>query len=293
VSAGLPGLAGLPAGRTLVVGVVNATPDSFSDGGRHWAPGDAGPAVARGLALLAEGADLVDVGGESTRPGAGRVDPEEEASRVVPVVRELAAAGAVVSVDTTRAAVAAAALDAGALVVNDVSGGLGDPAMVPLLARTGAACVVMHWRGESAGMDARAEYGPEGVVAAVRRELGERLRALAAAGVDPAQVVLDPGLGFAKRGEHDLALLAALPELVALGRPLLVGASRKRFLGAAVARPGTAPVPPEQRDAATAAVTALAAAAGAWAVRVHEVAASADAVRVAAAVAGAASGTAR
>ncbi len=281
----LPGLERLPTGRTLVMGVVNTTPDSFSDGGRYFTPGDPGPAVAHAEALLARGADLLDVGGESTRPGAARVDPAEEAARVLPVVAALAARGAVVSVDTTRAALAAAALDAGALLVNDVSGGLGDPAMAPVVARSGVAYVAMHWRAQSSVMDAAATYdGPGGVVAAVRAELAGRLRALADAGVDPGQVVLDPGLGFAKRAEHDLALLAALEQLAPLGRPLLVGASRKRFLGAVVAGEGAAPPPPQERDDATAAVTALAAAAGAWAVRVHSVAASADAVRVVAAV---------
>lgn len=289
----LPGLAALPTGRTLVMGVVNATPDSFSDGGHHYAPGDPGPAIARAHALLADGADLVDVGGESTRPGAPRVEPEEEAARVLPVVGALAAAGAVVSIDTTRAAVALAAVDVGALLVNDVSGGLADPAMGAVVARLGVAYAAMHWRGSSAVMDSLADYGGHdgrsGVLAAVRAELTARLEALVAGGVDPGQVVLDPGLGFAKRGEHDLELLAGLPELVALGRPLLVGASRKRFLGSLLAESGGPPPAPAQRDAATAAVTALAAAAGAWAVRVHEVRASADAVRVVAAVASAGS----
>ncbi len=291
----LPGLGSLPTGRTLVMGVVNTTPDSFSDGGRHFAAGDPGPAVRHGTALLAAGADLVDVGGESTRPGAGRVDPEEEASRVLPVVAALAAAGAVVSVDTSRAALAEAAVDAGALLVNDVSGGLADPAMAAVVARTGVAYVAMHWRGHSAEMESLADYGGGGgVVEAVRAELAERLRGLLDAGVDPDQVVLDLGLGFAKRAEHDLALLAALPRLTGataaggLGRPLLVGASRKRFLGAVLAGGTGSPPPADQRDDATAAVTALAAAAGAWAVRVHAVRASAAAVRVAAAVAAAA-----
>ena len=285
----------VPGGRSLVMGVLNATPDSFSDGGAHHAEGDPGPAVEHGLALVEAGADLVDVGGESTRPGAARVDPGVEAARVLPVVAALVAQGVVVSVDTTRAAVARAAVEAGAGVVNDVSGGLSDPAMAATVAElmasgTDVLYVAMHWRGPSDVMDSLADYGGDagggaggGVVAEVERALVARRDALAGAGVDPARVVLDPGLGFAKRSGHDLALLAALPRLVALG-PLLVGASRKRFLGAAVAGPDAAPRPAAERDDATAAVTALAAVAGAWAVRVHAPRASADAVRVVAAV---------
>jgi len=271
----------VPAGRCLVMGVVNVTPDSFSDGGR-WA--DTGSAVARGRRLLAEGADLLDVGGESTRPGAERVPEDVELRRVVPVVTALAAEGAVVSVDTMRASVAEQALAAGARLVNDVSGGLADPAMPALVAATGAPFVVMHWRGHSAGMDDRAVYAD--VVADVRSELLARLDALTAAGVDERRLVLDPGLGFAKTGEHNWALLAGLEALTSLGRPVLVAASRKRFLGHLLAgsRPGEGePVPPAGRDDASAAVSALAAAAGAWCVRVHEVGASAAAVRVAAA----------
>lgn len=269
--------------RTLVWGVVNTTPDSFSDGGLHLR---APAAVEHGLALVAQGADVVDVGGESTRPGATRPSEAEELSRVLPVVRALAERGVVVSVDTMRAGVAAAALEAGARIVNDVSGGLADPEMVALVAASGATCVVGHWRGHSAGMDDLAVY--DDVVAEVRAELGARLAAFEAAGVRPDQLVADPGLGFAKRAEHDWALLAALPELVGAWGRVLVGASRKRFLGALLAGPAAedgaaaAPRPADQRDDATAAVTALAAAAGAWGVRVHAVRASADAVRVAA-----------
>ncbi|MDQ1286764.1 MAG: dihydropteroate synthase [Actinomycetota bacterium] len=274
---------GLPAvvrdpGRCLVVGVVNVTPDSFSDGGR-WLRPEA--AVAHGKALLADGADLLDIGGESTRPGAGRVDVAEELRRVVPVVTALAAEGAVISVDTMRAEVAEAALDAGATVVNDVSGGLADPAMPGLVARRGSPFVVMHWRGHSDAMDSRAVY--RDVVAEVRVELLGRLDVLVDAGIDPRQIILDPGLGFAKTPEHNWRLLAELDVLADLGRPLLVGASRKRFLGSLLAGPDGVPVPPHRRDDATAATTALAAASGAWAVRVHSVAASADAVRVVAA----------
>lgn len=254
--------------RTLVMGVVNATPDSFSDG----FPG-AEAALQHGLRLLAEGADLLDVGGESTRPGAERVPEREELRRVLPVVRGLAEAGAVVSVDTTRASVAAAALEAGAQLVNDVSGGLADPAMLPLVAAAGVPYVVMHWRGHSADMQSRAQYAD--VVAEVCAELGQRRDAALAAGVAGERIVLDPGLGFAKQPEHSWALVRALPALAALGHPLLVGASRKAFLG--VLLDGR---PPGERDHATAALTVLAAQAGAWAVRVHAVRASVDAVRV-------------
>ena len=268
--------------RTLVMGVVNVTPDSFSDGGRWYRPDDA---VAHGRALLAAGADLLDVGGESTRPGSARVPVDDELDRVLPVVRALAADGAVVSVDTTRAQVAERAVDAGAVVVNDVSGGLADPAMHRTVARLGVVYVAMHWRGHADVMDARADY--DDVVVDVRRELRERLDELADAGVDPAQVVVDPGLGFAKPGAHNWPLLARLDELAALGRPVLVGASRKRFLGHLLAGPDGVPVPPADRDGATAAISALAAHAGVWCVRVHEVKGSADAVRVAAAWSGA------
>ena len=267
---GFPGL-----GRTRVMGVVNVTPDSFSDGGAFL---DADAAVRHGLALLHDGADLLDVGGESTRPGADRVPEAEELRRVVPVVRALAAAGAVVSVDTTRASVAAAGLEAGAQVVNDVSGGLADPAMLPLVAEAGVPYVVMHWRGHSAHMQSRAHY--RDVVAEVCEELVERRDAALAAGVEGERLLLDPGLGFAKQPEHSWSLLSALPVLAGLGQPLLVGASRKGFLGEVLGGP---PPPPAARDDATAAVTVLAAQAGAWAVRVHEARASAAAVRVVAA----------
>ncbi len=277
-------VAGLPEwDRCAVMGVVNVTPDSFSDGGCWFDPGRA---VEHGLALAAAGADLVDVGGESTRPGATRVDEEEELRRVLPVVRGLAAAGVVVSVDTMRAPVATRALEAGAALVNDVSGGLADPAMVPAVAAAGVPFVVMHWRGASLRMNDRAVYGD--VVAEVTAELRRRLEAVVDGGMDPERIVLDPGLGFAKDADHDLALLARLDALRDLGRPLLVAASRKRFLGRVLAGPGGTPPPARQRDAATAAVSALAAREGAWAVRVHQVGPTADAVRVARAVEGAA-----
>ncbi|MFE1959120.1 dihydropteroate synthase [Streptomyces sp. NPDC059479] len=275
---------GLPGwDRCAVMGVVNVTPDSFSDGGRWF---DTTAAVKHGLDLVAEGADLVDVGGESTRPGATRVDEDEELRRVVPVVRGLAAEGVTVSVDTMRASVAEQAVAAGAVLVNDVSGGLADPAMVPAVAAARVPFVVMHWRGFSQGMNSRAIYTD--VVAEVVTELRARMDAVIAGGIGPEYLVIDPGLGFAKQAEHDLALLAHLPELRSLGRPLLVAASRKRFLGRVLAGGEGAPPPARERDAATAAVSAIAAHQGAWAVRVHEVRATADAVRVARAVEGAA-----
>lgn len=280
----LRGLSGLPAvDRCLVMGVVNVTPDSFSDGG-EWL--DADKAVARGLALLEGGADLVDVGGESTRPGATRVSAAQELGRVLPVVRTLAASGAFVSIDTMRAGVAEAAIDAGAAMINDVSGGLADSAMAALVARASVPYVCMHWRGPSADMQARAHYGD--VVTDVRRELALRLDELAAAGVLTEQVVLDPGLGFGKTGAHNWALLGRLGELATLGRPLLVGASRKGFLGSLLADVDGAPRAVSAREDATVACTALAAAAGAWCVRVHDARPNADAVRVVAAAAAAA-----
>ncbi|WP_405985195.1 dihydropteroate synthase [Streptomyces sp. NBC_00872] len=275
---------GLPEwDRCAVMGVVNVTPDSFSDGGRWF---DTTTAVKHGLDLVAEGADLIDVGGESTRPGATRVDEDEELRRVVPVVRGLAAEGVTVSVDTMRASVAEQAVAAGAALVNDVSGGLADPAMVPAVAAARVPFVVMHWRGFSQDMNSRAVYTD--VVADVVTELRARMDAVIAGGIGPEYLVIDPGLGFAKRAEHDLALLAHLPELRSLGRPLLVAASRKRFLGHVLAGGEGAPPPARERDAATAAVSAIAAHQGAWAVRVHEVRATADAVRMARAVEGAA-----
>ncbi len=259
--------------RTLVMGVVNATPDSFSDG---YATTEA--AVAHGLALLEHGADLLDVGGESTRPGAGRVPADEELRRVVPVVRALVAAGAAVSVDTMRAATAQAAVEAGATLVNDVSGGLADPAMLEVVAGLAVPYVAMHWRGHSVDMQQRADYSD--VVAEVLDELGRRRDAALAAGVAPDDLVLDPGLGFAKQGPHSWDLLRALPAFAGLGHRLLVGASRKAFLGDLLADSSGQRRPAAERDAATAALTVVAAQAGAWAVRVHDVRPSADAVRV-------------
>jgi dihydropteroate synthase len=266
-------------GRCVVMGVLNVTPDSFSDGGCFADPADA---IAHGLEMAAAGADYVDVGGESTRPGADRVDAEEECRRVLPVIGELAAAGVAVSVDTTRAEVAEAALAAGAVLVNDVSGGLADSGMAKLVADAGVPWVLMHWRGHSREMYAAAQYGD--VVTEVCAELTARVEDVVAAGVSTEQLVLDPGLGFAKRGTHNWALLAGLDRLVDLGLPVLVGASRKTFLGRLLAGAGGEVRPAEQRDAATLALTALAAEAGVWGVRVHEAAASVDAVRTVAAV---------
>ena len=273
-----PGVLGVPpAGRTLVMGVINVTPDSFSDGGVYADPREASGA---GVAMLAAGADLIDVGGESTRPGAARVSPAEELRRILPVVIDLVAAGACVSVDTSRAEVAAAALDAGAALVNDVTGGA-DPDMFGLVATRGVPYVLMHGRGPSLDMQARAHYTD--VVAEVCSELADRLRAAQDAGIGADALILDPGIGFAKNAQHNWALLASLDRLEQLGRPLLVGTSRKSFLGALLPDAAGRPRPVDRRDAATVATTALAASQGAWAVRVHAVRASADAVRVAAA----------
>jgi dihydropteroate synthase len=275
----LPRLVGFPdVGRCRVMGVVNVTPDSFSDGGSWF---DADAAIDHGLALMASGADIIDVGGESTRPGAKRVDAEEELRRVLPVIGKLAASGAIVSVDTMHAEVARRAVDVGAVLVNDVSGGLADPAMAPFIASSGVPFVVMHWRGHSVDMQSRTEY--DDVVADVRRELEQRAAAVVDAGVSVEQIILDPGIGFAKSadGDHNWALLRHLDQLMELGRPVLIGASRKAFLGRLLAVDGE-PRPPDQRDHASSAITALAAAAGAWGVRVHDVAADVDAVRVAA-----------
>jgi dihydropteroate synthase len=272
----------LPAkDHCLVMGVVNVTPDSFSDGGL-WYGADA--AIAHGLDLAAQGADIVDVGGESTRPGAQRIDEAEELRRVGPVVTELVRAGLTVSIDTMRARVAEFALGAGAQLVNDVSGGLADPDMPRLVATAGVGYVVVHWRGYSQDMYARAVYAD--VVTEVRDELAKRVDAVVHAGVDPGHIVLDPGLGFGKRPEHNWPLLARLAELGTLAGgtfPVLIGASRKGFLGKLLAAEDGTPGTLAQRDQATVAVTALAAAAGAWCVRVHEVPPNADAVLVAAA----------
>jgi dihydropteroate synthase len=273
------------------MGVVNVTPDSFSDGGR-WFGADA--AIQHGLELIAQGADIIDVGGESTRPGAQRIPADEELRRVKPVITELVKAGAVVSVDTMRAQVAQWAVEAGVSLVNDVSGGLADPYMPRLVAKAGVPYVVMHWRGHSHDMEKRAVY--QDVVREVHDELARRVGAVTAEGVDPSMIVLDPGLGFSKNPApsgaeaHNWQLLAGLSELATIGGrdyPVLVGASRKRYLSR-LFDSGGEPRPFLENDAATAAITALSAAAGAWCVRVHQVPANVDAVRVAAAYRGAA-----
>jgi dihydropteroate synthase len=259
----------------VVVGVLNVTPDSFSDGGRY-AGVDA--AVAHGMALHADGAHVVDIGGESTRPGARRIDAATESARVLPVIRELAAAGVPMSIDTTRASVAAAAVEAGVRMVNDVSGGLADPGMAAVVAAAGCPWVLMHWRGHSEHMRELARYGD--VVAEVAAELTARVDDAVRAGVAPENIIIDPGLGFAKRPEHNWALSARLPELVALGHPVLFGASRKSYLGALLAGPDGAPRPVAERVAATLATSVLAVAAGAWGVRVHDVRGTVDALAV-------------
>jgi dihydropteroate synthase len=264
-----------PVGRTRVMGVVNATPDSFSDGGTYATATDA---VRAGLAMAADGADIVDVGGESTRPGAARVDPAEELRRVLPVVTELAAAEIAVSVDTTRRIVAEAALAAGAVIINDVSGAA-DRDLLALAAERGVPYVLMHARGASATMATRAVYGD--VVSEVIAELRERLEIVLTAGIAPDRVIIDPGIGFAKKARHNWALLAHLDTFAALDHPLLVGTSRKSFLGGLLADAEGRSRPADDRDDATQATTALLAVNGVWAVRVHAVRAAADAVRVA------------
>ena len=262
-------------GRCVVMGVLNVTPDSFSDGGRYLSLDDA---LDHAHEMWAAGADLIDVGGESTRPGAERIAAEVEIARIEPVVKELAGAGVRISVDTMRARVAEAALSAGATVVNDVSGGLADPDMARVVASAGVPWILMHWRGHSKDMNSLAVYGD--VVAEVKAELSERIDAAVAAGVDPSAVLIDPGLGFAKQAEHDWALLRGLGVFLEMGLPVLVGASRKRFIGRLLADADGTPRPPDGREDATAAISAMAAAQGVWGVRVHDVVRSLDAVRV-------------
>jgi dihydropteroate synthase len=268
--------------RIRVVGVLNVTPDSFSDGGRY---PSVDAAVAHGLELRAEGADLIDIGGESTRPGARRVDADEELRRVLPVITALAAAGVPMSIDTYRASVAAAALAAGVSVVNDVSGGLGDPAMAAVVRDAGCPWILMHWRGHSEHMHELARY--DDVVKDVRTELLARVDAAVAAGVDESRLVIDPGLGFAKTAEHNWSLLARLDSFVEIGLPVLVAASRKSFLGRLLADAQGRPRPVDDREGATTAITAHCAAHGVWGVRVHEVRASVDAALAVAAIRGA------
>jgi dihydropteroate synthase len=269
-SAGLPALP-----RPLVMGVVNVTPDSFSDGG-FFVTTEA--AIAHGFDLRSEGADILDIGGESTRPGATRPLVAEELDRVVPVIKALAAEGIPVSVDTMRHEVASAALEAGAVLVNDVSGGLADPRVLDVVAEHGAAYVVMHWRAHSAVMREHATY--DDVLVEVRAELAQRLEAAIGAGVAEDRLVVDPGLGFAKTADHNWELLQRLSELDSLGVPVLVGSSRKSFLGTLLAESDGSPRPVLDREDANVALTTIAAIQGVWGVRVHEVRASLDAIRV-------------
>jgi dihydropteroate synthase len=275
----------LPTGRTLVMGILNVTPDSFSDGGQH---ASTDTAVAAGLRMFYGGADIIDVGGESTRPGADEVSVEEECRRVLPVIAALVKAGVLVSIDTTHAATAAAALDAGAAIINDVSGLSMEPEMVELVARSKAPYVLTHRRGNASTMDSLAEYG--NVAEEVAAELAGLRDKLYASGVRPEQIIVDPGLGFSKNAEQNWELLRNLDVLHGMGHRVLVAASRKRFLGSLLTVAGKA-APPAERDAATAAVTAISAFRGAWAVRVHDVGPSLDAVKVAARMAPARSGT--
>jgi dihydropteroate synthase len=261
---------------TVIMGAVNVTPDSFSDGGRY-ASTDA--AIAHGLQLRADGADILDIGGESTRPGAERVDPAVEQQRVLPVIRELAAAGAVISVDTMHASTARAAVDAGARIINDVAGGLADPDMLRVAADSGADLVISHWRGHSDDMYAHAQYGD--VSREIVTELVDRMEAAAAAGIAPSRVILDPGIGFAKHGDQNWQALRGLSALVGVGPRVLVGTSRKRFLADLLEEGDAGPATEQRRDLATAVASVLAAQAGVWGVRVHDVAATRDALRVA------------
>jgi len=268
---------GLPQpGRALVMGVLNVTPDSFSDGGRFLDPS---AALEHGRLLVAEGADLIDVGGESTRPGATRPSPEQELDRVLPVVSALVADGVRVSVDTMRASVASAAVEAGAVLVNDVSGGLADEAMLSTVAALGSAYVLMHWRAHSTQMQSFTDYGD--VVADVSAELRARLAAAAEAGIRPARIAVDPGIGFSKTADQNWDVLAGMERLHGLGHPVLIATSRKRFLGALLADASGELRPPELREDGTTATSALAAAAGAWCIRTHTVRATLDAVKVA------------
>ncbi|MBP1133897.1 dihydropteroate synthase [Arthrobacter sp. PvP023] len=266
----------LPTDRTLVMGILNVTPDSFSDGGKHPTPDTA---IAAGLRMFYAGADIIDVGGESTRPGAEEVSPEEEQRRVLPVIEAMVKAGALVSIDTTHASTAAAALKAGATIINDVSGLTMEPEMAELAARTGAPYVLTHRRGDAKTMNSLTDYG--NVAEDVAAELVGVRDKLYAAGVAPEQIIVDPGLGFSKNDAQNWELLRNMGPLEALGHRILVGASRKRFLGTLLTVAGKAAAPGE-RDHATAAITAISAARGAWAVRVHDVGPSLDAVKVAA-----------
>ena len=241
----------------LVMGILNVTPDSFADGGRHH---EFDAAVNRGLEMIAEGVDIIDIGGESTRPGADRVSEEEEIARVIPVVTELAKHAVTISIDTMRATTAEAAIKAGASIINDVSGGLSDSEMLQTAARLQVPYIAMHWRGASKDMNSRAIYGD--VVNDVLAELNERIEAALDAGITKDKLIIDPGIGFAKDAEHNWAIIDSIDRFVALGYPVLVGASRKRFLG------GDSP---DEREAATIQLTKRLGATGVWAVRVHSV----------------------
>ncbi|ADX71509.1 dihydropteroate synthase [Pseudarthrobacter phenanthrenivorans] len=265
----------LPTGRTLVMGILNVTPDSFSDGGRH---ATADTAIVAGLRMFYAGADIIDVGGESTRPGAEDVSPEEEQQRVVPVIEALVKAGALVSIDTTHASTAAAAIKAGAAIINDISGLSIEPEMAELVAASKVPYILTHRRGDARTMNSLAEY--KDVAGEVVAELAGVRDKLYAAGVSREQIIVDPGLGFAKNDAQNWELLQNLDQLDSLGHPVLVGASRKRFLGTLLTVAGKSAAP-EERDGATAAITAISAYRGAWAVRVHDVGPSLDAVKVA------------
>jgi dihydropteroate synthase len=241
----------------LVMGILNVTPDSFADGGRH---NDFEAAVARGLEMIAEGVDIIDIGGESTRPGAERVTEEEEISRTVPVIKELAKYGTTISIDTMRASTAEAAVKAGASIINDVSAGLADGAMLQTAARLKVSYIAMHWRGHSKDMNSKAVYGD--VVSEVISELNERIEAALDAGIQKDKLIIDPGIGFAKDAEHNWAIIDSIDRFVSMGYPVLVGASRKRFLGGES---------PDEREQATIELTKRLGATGIWAVRVHSV----------------------
>lgn len=260
---------------SLIMGVINVTPDSFSDGGQWF---DEKSAINRGLTLLSEGADILDIGGESTRPGAIRIDQDEEIKRIIPVVRTLAAQGARVSVDTMRARVAEAAVNAGATIINDVSGGLADEEMFMVAASLGVDYVLMHWRGHSIDMQTRADYTY--VVPEVIAELAEQISRATESGIDVGKIIIDPGLGFAKTSDHNWSILKNLNAFTDLGHRVLIGASRKRFLGELLAANDELREVTGREDATTA-VSALAAFHDVWAIRVHEVKSSHDAVKVA------------
>jgi len=241
----------------IVMGILNVTPDSFADGGRH---NDFEAAVNRGHEMMAEGVDIIDIGGESTKPGVDRVSEEVELTRVIPVIRELAKAGARISIDTMRASTAKAAIKAGAQIINDVSGGLANPEMLPIAAELGAPYIAMHWRGHSKDMNSRAVY--RDVVTDVISELQERISAALDAGIAKNNLIIDPGIGFAKDAHHNWKIIDSIDEFVALGYPVLIGASRKRFLGGDN---------PDEREAATIELTKRLSTSGIWGVRVHSV----------------------